>query len=559
MNIIIFPDQSCDEASQNGLPAIMKNGPGLIIEWVVTALTKSNLWAADSHAVILAVPEQWPVGVNRHDTNVVQYNRSIPFRFSANSGSDESWIILSDGRYASRFDHRWIYSIANEMSADIIAVRIDGALNAFYERLRITSRGNVVGMRRIYHDSAQTSPFPSQRPHHLFVKKNALDRLLNGGDLPVDFTEFYRKCLKVSLKTASLQAGGMILDLYREDEFLCFASHVLDRYFKDDASQISKSRYVMIAPSNTPASRCFGSIMMGSNVHIADKSIIVGPVLLDDNVKIGNAAVVRNSIIGPGCEIPPNGVVENRVLLKSPPALDSTRHSSRRRTFLLEREWADFSDKEKLRYKTWSQFTYARFFKRAADIIFASIVLILFAPVFPIIALAIRCNSSGPVFFRDRRQGRYGKEFYCLKFRSMKIDAAQNQKRLRIVNQVDGPQFKLVHDPRITPVGRFLRDTCIDEIPQFINVLLGQMSVVGPRPSPRFENALCAYWRDARLSVRPGITGFWQVCRTRTEGQDFQEWIYYDTEYVKKVSFWLDVWICVKTAIKILKDFIRQF
>ena len=113
-----------------------------------------------------------------------------------------------------------------------------------------------------------------------------------------------------------------------------------------------------------------------------------------------------------------------------------------------------------------------------------------------------------------------------------------------MVNQVDGPQFKIDNDPRITGLGQFLRDTCIDELPQFFNVLAGQMSVVGPRPSPENENESCPAWRDARLSVRPGITGLWQLYRTRQEGQDFQEWVYYDTQYVRNVSFRLDLSIC---------------
>ena len=115
------------------------------------------------------------------------------------------------------------------------------------------------------------------------------------------------------------------------------------------------------------------------------------------------------------------------------------------------------------------------------------------------------------------------------------------------------------NDPRISVVGKFLRDTCIDEIPQFFNVLFGQMSVVGPRPSPEKENTLCAYWRDARLSVRPGITGLWQVSRTRRAGQDFQEWVAYDTRYVKNLSFWNDVKICWRTVKQLFRSFVRQF
>jgi len=146
-----------------------------------------------------------------------------------------------------------------------------------------------------------------------------------------------------------------------------------------------------------------------------------------------------------------------------------------------------------------------------------------------------------------------------LKFRSMLVQADSMQEQLRFASQVDGPQFKIEDDPRISPVGKFLRDTCIDELPQFLNVLAGQMSIVGPRPSPESENEFCPAWRDARLSVRPGITGLWQVCRTRETSMDFQEWIRYDTEYVRRISFRTDLWICLKTAQMLIFKFLDQF
>ena len=117
----------------------------------------------------------------------------------------------------------------------------------------------------------------------------------------------------------------------------------------------------------------------------------------------------------------------------------------------------------------------------------------------------------------------------------------------------------MADDPRISTVGHFLRETYLDEIPQFFNVLCGQMSVVGPRPSPEAENTLCPSWRDARLSVRPGITGLWQVNRTRQPYRDFQEWIYYDTQYVENLSPRLDLWICWRAFTRMLGNFAAQF
>ncbi len=163
------------------------------------------------------------------------------------------------------------------------------------------------------------------------------------------------------------------------------------------------------------------------------------------------------------------------------------------------------------------------------------------------IALAILIEDGWPVFFAHRRETLGGREFPCLKFRSMRKDAEKIKAEIAAQNVSDGPQFFVRNDPRSTRVGRILRATQLDEIPQFLNVLAGDMSIVGPRPSPRSENQFCPAWREARLSVRPGVTGLWQIRRTRAEGLDFQEWIRYDLEYVERMSWRLDLWILWKT------------
>ena len=141
----------------------------------------------------------------------------------------------------------------------------------------------------------------------------------------------------------------------------------------------------------------------------------------------------------------------------------------------------------------------------------------------------------------------------------MRVDADALQEKMQIINEVDGPQFKMEDDPRITLVGRFLRETYLDEIPQFWNVLVGEMSLVGPRPSPKIGNSGCPPWRDAPLSVRPGVTGLWQILRTRAAGRDFQEWIKYDIEYVRTLSFLLDVSICWRTLVMMSKKVMNSF
>jgi lipopolysaccharide/colanic/teichoic acid biosynthesis glycosyltransferase len=191
--------------------------------------------------------------------------------------------------------------------------------------------------------------------------------------------------------------------------------------------------------------------------------------------------------------------------------------------------------------------------RRAFDILFALFGLAITAPLYPFIILAIWLEDGRPFFFAHRRETLGGGEFPCLKFRSMFRNAEQVKAEYRKKNQVDGPQFFIEDDPRLTRVGRFLRQTNLDELPQFFNVLVGQMSVVGPRPSPFTENQFCPAWREARLSVRPGITGLWQLNRTRQKGLDFQEWIKYDLEYVETSSWRLDLWILWRTVRNVLR------
>jgi len=196
--------------------------------------------------------------------------------------------------------------------------------------------------------------------------------------------------------------------------------------------------------------------------------------------------------------------------------------------------------------------TYA-FVKRTLDVALSAAALVVLLPLIVLIAMLIVLEDGLPIVFGHTRQGRGGRPFRCLKFRTMHRHAEQIARELEAYNVCDGPQVYIRDDPRVTRVGRWLRKTHLDEVPQFFNVLFGHMSLVGPRPSPDDENQYCPAWRDTRLSVRPGITGLWQLNRTRGPGEDFQEWIKYDIEYVQRASTWLDLNIMVKTAWIILR------
>jgi lipopolysaccharide/colanic/teichoic acid biosynthesis glycosyltransferase len=200
----------------------------------------------------------------------------------------------------------------------------------------------------------------------------------------------------------------------------------------------------------------------------------------------------------------------------------------------------------------------ARFAKRAFDVAFSLAALAGTLPLYPFIALAIFLEDPGPIFFVHTRETMGGRRFGCIKFRSMRTDAEKTKRELAGQNRADGPQFYIPNDPRLTKVGAFLRKYQLDEIPQFLNVLLGHMSVVGPRPSPFEENQFCPPWREARLSVRPGVTGLWQIKRTRRVGADFQEWIKYDIEYVERQTLLLDLYIIWKTILLLFRGVTRS-
>jgi lipopolysaccharide/colanic/teichoic acid biosynthesis glycosyltransferase len=191
--------------------------------------------------------------------------------------------------------------------------------------------------------------------------------------------------------------------------------------------------------------------------------------------------------------------------------------------------------------------------KRMIDFTAAAIGLVVLAPLIAFIAVAIALDDGFPVFFGHRRQSRGGRVFRCWKFRTMRRNAEALVAELRKQNLCDGPQVFIRNDPRVTRVGRLLRKTQLDELPQLWNVLRGDMSLVGPRPSPENENQFCPAWREKRLSVRPGITGLWQVMRTRAPGKDFQEWIQFDIEYVDGKSPWLDIRILWLTLVGMVR------
>jgi exopolysaccharide biosynthesis polyprenyl glycosylphosphotransferase len=183
--------------------------------------------------------------------------------------------------------------------------------------------------------------------------------------------------------------------------------------------------------------------------------------------------------------------------------------------------------------------------KRLTDLALGTLGLLILSPVFAIVALAVLVLDGRPIFFRQTRVGLHGRPFEVVKFRTMVPDAEERLADLEAFNEISGHAFKMTNDPRMSRMGRLLRATSIDELPQLVNVLRGEMSLVGPRPPLPREVAEYNLWHRRRLSMKPGITGLWQVAARREE--DFDRWVELDLAYIDRWSVWLDVKIMLRT------------
>lgn len=190
--------------------------------------------------------------------------------------------------------------------------------------------------------------------------------------------------------------------------------------------------------------------------------------------------------------------------------------------------------------------------KRVFDVSCSVFALIVLAPVMAITALLIKLTSPGPVFYFQLREGQGGRKFWMYKFRSMRINAHEMQAKLRHMNEQDGPAFKIKNDPRFTPIGKLLRKASIDELPQLVNILRGEMSIVGPRPLPVAESEACTQWQRRRLDILPGLTCTWQAFEN--SGISFADWMRLDIRYIKQSNLRFDLRLIWQTVFKVLSS-----
>ncbi|MCC7053611.1 MAG: sugar transferase [Gemmatimonadaceae bacterium] len=288
-----------------------------------------------------------------------------------------------------------------------------------------------------------------------------------------------------------------------------------------------------------PEARLVGPVVLGEDVEIEAGALIVGPSCIGTGARIAANAVVAQCLVLPGASVTAGTTVRHRVV--SGDSRHAAARSGQRRNHAPHLVAVPEGSR-----RTVPTYVAA---KAAVEPVLALLALVALSPLLLLMALMVKLTSRGPVFYGDSREGKDARPFTCWKFRSMLTNADMMQRALAEQQQMDGPQFKMDHDPRVTRAGYWLRRLNVDELPQLWNVVRGEMSLVGPRPSPFRENQICVPWRNGRLSVRPGITGLWQVCRKDRATGDFHQWIHYDLLYVRNVSFRLDMMILGATLL----------
>lgn len=339
--------------------------------------------------------------------------------------------------------------------------------------------------------------------------------------------------------------SGAVVDLTTERGVLRLNERALHHLAKtvDPARRGAQPRPIVSDRASVhPSARLAGLVSVHDDVTIEEHVSIIGPAVIGAGARIQRGAAIVQSVVAPGAVVPQGMIVRHRVVS------GALEHDLAQAAASILADDTAAGDAMPLQEEDRPQRVYPRI-KRMAEGALAAAALIILSPVLALIAALVKLESRGPVLYGDPREAKNGRLFRCYKFRTMSVGAAAAQRDLMDANQLDGPQFKLERDPRVTRLGRWLRALSLDELPQLINVALGQMSLVGPRPSPFRENQLCVPWREARLSVRPGITGLWQVCRHDRANGDFHQWIYYDIKYVRNMSFLVDLKILIATIL----------
>ncbi len=372
------------------------------------------------------------------------------------------------------------------------------------------------------------------------------------------------RLLEAGCKVNAQQSTGEWQNLFNLEDYMKLNDAVLSGRLGNITYHRQISHNVWAGQNVRIGSRVnfIGPIVIGDNTVIDDDVQVIGPVAIGADCFVGKGAMLRECTLWNRARVAEGNWIERSVItrdstvgqrqhLQGVVVVNDQLHAAT--VNLLEKNYAitTIASSKSMPAMT-GQFRRRLydFSKRGIDLFCASILFLFFLPLVGALAAAIKLDSPGPVFFRQRRCGLGGREFFMFKFRSMVQDAAERQHELKHLNQVDGPIFKIENDPRMTRVGKFLRKFSLDEIPQLMNILRGEMSFVGPRPLAKKELKFEPSWYETRLQVKPGLTGLWQV--SGRSDSSFRDWVAMDKYYAMHQSLLLDLKIMFKTPFNVL-------
>ncbi len=470
---------------------------------------------------------------------------------------DEDFIVLQGNTFAeySAVDDLINFHIRKGSGLTIGVSRLGrGSL----ETLTAAEDGSVEDIS-IIHSSIENKS--SVKPEGIFVVNPEALSLIDGEGYFDIKEQLFPAMKKASMPVYIHRFGGYIRTIESVDDYYNFhRSRLLDGHVPGGFKEVGANIWVGRDVAISPRAYLLGPAVIGDNCVVRDHAQVIGPVILGSNCLIDEGSIVRESILWKGTEVRQGASLFYCVAASN---TDIKKGSSYNNMTLVgdithgdtnivpSRDDAPTVSGVTVRKIEAVRSRAYLMTKRMMDLMLSSLALLFLSPLMFVIAVIIKFDSPGSVIYKQKRCGKDGREFSMLKFRTMVQGAHKLQKKYMDDKSVDGPVFKLDSDPRITRIGGFLRKTSLDELPQLMNVLKGEMSLVGPRPLVMGEMKFSPSWRDIRLKVKPGVTGLWQV-----EGRSspyFHDWIRYDVSYVKDQSLTGDLKIMMKTIKVVLR------
>ncbi|MFB0533201.1 MAG: sugar transferase, partial [Desulfatiglandales bacterium] len=512
---------------------------------------------------------------NKGKTEIYLYKETIPrgtagiLKNVMSLLENQPFLVIYSNLYIEDIDLKGLMNFHYRKGAAVtVGVKRRTKKEPNIETVNVSRGGMLKEVRITHHSTDRRSPWVSSG---IYVLTPAVFGFIDAQKY-LDIKEQLIPLLQeASLPVYAYEVEDYYRDIHSMEDYLGLHRDLFDINSRaiqfENRKQIAEGVWVGRDTVISPHSYIVSPVVLGNKCHIADHAQIIGPAVIGDECKIAEGAFVRESIlwrnvslkprvrsecciVAEGLSIPEGERLRNLVVVDNL-RVDDIMNSMSPDYNLIRVGGNNLSRILSANIRNW---TY-HFVKRVMDISIAFLLFLILYPLLILIALAIKLasDSPGPIFYIQKRCGKNGKMYKMFKFRTMVTSAEKMQDRLLSQKDIDGPMFKMTDDPRVTCLGKTLRETSLDELPQLINVLRGEMSLVGPRPLVMEEMKFSPSWRDTRLTVKPGITGLWQI-QGRSEAP-FHDWIRYDVEYVMNRSLWMDIKILFKTIKVVFKKF----